>query len=138
MTWGYDDTATPISDKDQVRILIGDTIEASQLVSDEVINMFLAEAGSVYVAASLTAGHIAAIFARKVDTTTGKVGYKYSQRYDHYTKLSGDLKRRGLPIGLPRAGGITVAQIDEQNANTTDVQPFFKRGMHDMPGTDRE
>ena len=70
MTWSYDNTVLSTSNKDAVRLIIGDTDTADQLLADEEIDYYLTKHGVVLRAASESARAVAAKFARTTRTPT--------------------------------------------------------------------
>lgn len=65
MTWTYDPATR--SDRNRVRERVGDTDASSQMVSDEVIDEILAEAGGMARAASIVARQMRARLVRLPD-----------------------------------------------------------------------
>lgn len=79
MTWTYtgNPTASPL---DAVRLLIGDTVEAEPLLSDEEVLYFLTQAGSVEGAAIRACEALASRFAREADIRVGELSVSLAQR----------------------------------------------------------
>lgn len=70
MTWTWDES--DINDRlSQVRMLIGDTVSARQLLSDESINYLSGQAGNTFGVAALACEAIAARFAGDSDKEVG-------------------------------------------------------------------
>lgn len=90
MSWTFTGDAT--SDRDKVRVLIGDTNDADQLVSDEVIAMHLAMRNNdVYQAAAAAARSIAADFGRQARTSLGPLSVEMSSQAAHFNELAQEL-----------------------------------------------
>src|SRR5690606_38692178 len=91
MTWSY--SGDPgLSQKDEVRFLVGDTDPDEQLVTDEEIEYALDQEGSVRAAAVVVCESIQAGLAKKVDKAAGAVRVSLSQKADHYAKLCEQLR----------------------------------------------
>jgi hypothetical protein len=138
VTWTYN-AADPSSLKDQVRLLIGDTIEtptSMQLLQDEEILVLLDQADqNVLAAAAAAARALAARFARYVDEVTGDLQRKYSQRYKQFNELSDKLAADANdPLGMnpvPFAGGVSIADIQSRDEDTDRYPDIFKIGETD-------
>lgn len=108
------------TDRDKVRLLIGDTQEADPLLYDDEVDACLAarvlvvtNSGTTYnvvAAAADAAGAVAAKFAR--DFSFGEDGQRFdrAQRVGHYQALEQSLRRRqgGSSMPLSLAGTATV------------------------------
>lgn len=99
-----------LSNRDQVRLLVGDTDASDQLLLDTEIDQFLADrtltgedpdAVNVVAAAADAAGAICARFARGF--TFGEDGqfFNRSERVEHYRRLESDLRRRSGGTSVP-------------------------------------
>lgn len=132
MTWTY--TNAPVTNTvDEVRLLVQDTDSSDPLISNEEILYFISKGGAGIGAAYLAALSIAAKFGRLADERTGQVEVKWSQRSRAYTSLASDLKRRMLisSAPLPYAGGISNADIANNQAKSDRSQETFALGMND-------
>jgi len=121
---GYDPENEPV---DAVRFLVGDTATPFQL-SDTEILFALDQNSNVYGAAAICARALAARYARRVDTKFETVESKYSQLRDSYEQLARSLdaqaKKRG-GLGMPVAGGIGRADVENVENTPDRVKPFF-------------
>jgi hypothetical protein len=131
MSWTYEPGA---SNKDTVRLLIGDTDEAKRQLHDEEVAWFLSENSNVYVAASEACKALAALYAREVDKQVGDLRISASQRQAHYATLSKELRRRAGRSVSPYFGGISISDKDSAITDTDRVRPAFFRGMFDHRG----
>lgn len=133
MAWSYSGDPSA-SDSDQVRFLVGDTLTAEQLVTDEEITWALTQ-GSTYTAAAVIADGIAALFSRKSDMAVDSLKNSYSQRSAQYRVLADDLRVRASSVGglTVFAGGISVAGKESRESNTDRVEPNIKIGIDDNP-----
>lgn len=142
MTWTYN-ASDPSSAKDQVRLLIGDTIEtpaSMQLLQDEEILVLLDHNDDDPLAAAVSAARsLAARFARYVDEVSGDLQRKYSQRYRQFMDLADELSEsandplRSRPI--PFAGGISIADIQSRDCDEDRYPDIFKIGETDDEGS---
>lgn len=130
MAWTYsgDPSSSP---KDEVRFLIGDTIQADPLLQDEEINSVLAYEPNPLLAAVICANTIAAKFARLADVTVGKTKIAYNQKAEAYFKLADKLEAQanGNLKPIPYAGGISREDKKAQDEDTDRVEPYFQRDM---------
>jgi hypothetical protein len=115
-------------------MMIGDTNEAEQLLSDEEINACLKLKGSVILAAVQAARNIAAAFSREADKGSGKYRISYNQRAKAYNDLADKIKIDNPVLAVPYAGGLSHGEKDAAKQNTDAVQPIFKRDDMDYKG----
>lgn len=136
---GTPGTATAAERRDSVRWLTGDTDTTDQQSSDEEIAFALSQASNdIYYASSIAAKSIAAKYARLVDTSFEGMRTDYSDRQIHYTnlaqKLEKDAKRFGTSgLGVPDAGGISIAEMDSVEDDSDRPSPAFSRGQFRNP-----
>jgi hypothetical protein len=133
MVWSYQDTMP--TDKDKVRFYCGDVDSSEQLVTDEEILFALSEEGTVRLAAATICERIGARFTRLSDITEGDLSLKYSQRYSQFLELASSLRSRSAVTASPLAGGISVSDKNQQNADTDRVKPAFTVDDFDSPET---
>jgi len=135
VTWTYTE-APATSDRDWVRIRIGDTDTDDQLLSDEEIASLLTDEGSKELAAAVAAESLAAKFARKAASkSVGDLRLTYGEMSARYERLAGRLRssyavRRASPI----AGGISRQRKRTVKEDTDRVPPRFARGQFRHPG----
>lgn len=135
-TYGGDPSA---NDRDEVRFLVGDTDTSDQLVNDAEIAYAVAEEADNLMAAARIAKAIAAKFARLVDKSVGDLSISYNQRQEAFLNLASELETRSNRSGAaPYAGGISVSDKETVEDNTDRVEPSFKKGMNDNPGTTQD
>lgn len=139
MAWTYDPTLP--TDKDRVRLIIGDTLSIEPQLQDEEIQALLdLFGGSVRAAAIGATRGLAAIYARYADKWVGDLKILASQKHEAYLRLADSLEESTNIIGVgggsgaPSAGGVYVGEKEAMEANTNRVSPFFYRGMHDHRG----
>ena len=128
MGWTYNG---PTSNRDKVRLLIGDTISTRPLLADEEIQFFLASEMNIYTAA-----------ARCCETLVARAGNIRSKKirdlaitYDPmaYQTLAATLFARGSGYQVPYAGGISVSDKVANASDPDAVAPAFARGIEDNP-----
>jgi hypothetical protein len=136
MPWTYNPLT--FTDKDRVRLRIGDTDQTAPLLQDEEIADLLASysLGSATAQAALIA---AASLARTVNQSiSGTVGGGSSNKNSRFTNLLQiaalwETKAGGVGAVLAPvtgfAGGISQATKDTQTADTDRVVPAFTRNL---------
>jgi hypothetical protein len=139
MTWTYSSApgtsgSGPL--RDGVRLLIGDTDTNDQQIQDEEIAFALSQGGSdLHKSAAIACRMIAARYARLVDTTVDETGIRarYDQRQKAYHDLAEKLTRDAKTLvgnsgglGIPAAGGISLAEIETVHELTDRPRAAFK------------
>lgn len=142
MAWSYDatnlGTSTLAERINSVRLLVGDTDTNDQQVQNEEITFALNQTNdNVYYAAAWAARTIAAQYSRRVtQNLSGALSADYSDLQDHYTSLAETLehqgKKSGAVLGI-KAGGISIAVMDNVRQNTDRVPPSFRRDRFKNP-----
>lgn len=124
MTWTYDPANVGTDNKDQLRLLVGDTDTTDQQMQDEELTwyatMFPAQSGKpLYLAAAAVCDALAMKYAREMDNSVGPLSESASQQHQHYLTLGQTLRTmyatggKGVipgslaatPIGMPVLGG---------------------------------
>jgi hypothetical protein len=129
------------TDRDAVRLLIGDTDTDDELFQDDEIAFFLAErADDVYLAAADACDAAARKFARAYDFTTDGQSFHRSQMSKAYLALAKDLRLRaagGLTTLVPtRVDGYSddVAADEVQTATRpAGRRGYYRVGLPDIP-----
>jgi hypothetical protein len=134
MAWSYDNTALATSDKDAVRLIIGDTDTNDQLLQNEEINYYITLHGSVTRAASESARAVAAKYARAMSRSIGGLQADFSAKYRQYLELADNLDRNEQvsPVS-PFLAGYLKSQHEVQDANTDRIPIFGRMGVTDNP-----
>jgi len=127
MTWTYDPSIS--TDRDKVRLLIGDTDTSDQQLSDEEIAYLLTANGSVGLAGAEACEALAAKYARQVDTKNGVLSVAASQRYKAYVDKARSLRELETRYCEVFAGGLSIDAKDSLADDDDLVQPRFRRGM---------
>lgn len=134
MAWTY--TGNPASSaKDSVRFLIADTNVDDSFVTDEEITWCLSQVSSnIYQAASLVARSLSAKFSTLSDEVIGPLQFKYAERAKNYENIAKRLEKtasNSTSLSGIYCGGVDVAEKESNAANTSLVQPEFKKGITD-------
>lgn len=105
------------------------------MLQDEEIEGLLGEEGNKHFAAAVAAESIGGGFARRSDTTVGKLRISLAKASESYFRLADRLRIEANMRVTPYAGGISVADIETQNKDTDQLGASFEIGMMDFPGT---
>ena len=133
MTWVYSQDLATL--KDKVRFLSGDVDTADQQVADETITAVLSMYGDVWHSAAAICRSLAARYSREADIAMDALKKSLSQRAAAYKERGDELAAYAsdptgvLAVPVIFAGGISVAQKDDNVLNTDRVRPFFTRHM---------
>lgn len=143
MTWSYNEgylvTTTENGRMNSVRMLIRDTNEDDQRVQDEEIVFALSQvADDIYGAAAMMCRSLAADYAAKPDTEIDGISVSYRQISSNYSDLARRYEKMsskfgGGNIGLPKAGGTKVSDMDSATEDTDRVKPAFRSGQFRNP-----
>lgn len=131
MTWTYSGNPSN-STLDAVRFIIGDTDTNDQLLSNEEINYYVAEHGSVLRIASESARAIAAKFARYMSRSIGGLSADFSAKYRQYLELADNLlaKEELQPVS-PYGSGWSISQKETIDSDDDRQPTFAAKGIHD-------
>lgn len=131
MPYGDDPENDPA---DELRLLIGDTDVADELLTDNEVDFFLADGGSAIWGAIRAASAIAAKFARKVNSSAGSVSKALGDLMQHYLDLARRLEQRAEEVsGQPVFTALTRTDKRQDRLDTDLVQPQFFIGQDDNP-----
>ncbi|MDA7649935.1 hypothetical protein N8599_00380 [Verrucomicrobiales bacterium] len=142
MAWSYDETDLDISTAsgqlNAVRLLLGDTDQNDQQTSNEEVIFGLAQTNSnVYLAAAWSARTVAAQYSRRVtQDLSGALSANYSDLQNHYVNLAETLEHQGKKTGAllgVKAGGISIATVDNVRQSTDRIAPSFRRDRFKNP-----
>jgi hypothetical protein len=109
----------PLSDRDKVRLLIGDTDSVDPQLADSEVDSFLADRSvldstggtasvNIPAAAADCAGAIAAEYARSFDFAEDGQRFNVSQRVGHYQALERELRNRSGGVAVSLAGTVST------------------------------
>ena len=132
MAWTYISTGPGSSARSWVRLRVGDTTSASQLIQDEEIDAILDSESNKHLAAAVTAEAIAGSFARRADKTVGRMSVQASQHSQNYFELSDRLRLEAAQRAAPYGGGIRISDVDLDKDDSDRVDPAFSLGVHDF------
>lgn len=126
----------PLNDSsDAVRLEVGDTVDKTHLVEDESIAYALdKEDNNVLRAAARIADTLAARFARQETIRTGNVTTDKSSIAKRFTELANRLRMRIGPTAFI-TNTLDKAAHSAHAADTSIIQPSFRRGMDKNPNT---
>lgn len=137
MTFTYTGDPT-VSQRDQIRFLIGDTDSADAQFTDEEIAWQLSQWSDVYDAAASCAEVLAGRYAKKADTTKTVGDLTLSQSYvraaEGYLHLSDHLRRQHarLYAPVPVVNANALKSTADRNVETYNTD--FYLGMDDYEG----
>lgn len=130
MAWTYDTTLA--TNRDKVRLAVGDTIDIDPQLTDEEIDGMLLIYGGVKSTAIAVLRVLAAKYARYADKWVGDLKILASQKHEAYLRMAEELSSSSLlSPSLPSAGGIYDAEKQANRDNESLVAPTFRRGMTD-------
>ena len=131
MTWSFSDSLT--SDRDKVRLRIGDTDTNEQLLSNETIDALLTEHSSDIALCSVASCRaIIAQFSRHLDRSAAGLSSNRSVIVTQYRELLRELlKESRLSTGVKYKGSISDSRKQTIDDDSDFVQPSFKKGQHD-------
>jgi hypothetical protein len=131
VTWTYDPSDLS-DDVSQVRVRIGDTNTHDKLLSDEELQHFIDDRGTVLLASVSAVRAIIAKLARNIDRSNIGMSAQRSQSIQHYRDLLRELEREsGAHTGAPRVGGISKSDKATAESDSDRVAPTFFRGQWD-------
>jgi hypothetical protein len=135
MAWTYgNDPAN--STRDELRLFVGDTATADQLLSDEEVAYYLGRHSDDALAAAPEACEgIAAKYSRQANTTNQGLSVAASERAKAYLRLADELRDRSSMVAEVFAGGLTISGKDSLADDSDAVQPAFKIGIDDHGGS---
>jgi hypothetical protein len=140
MAWTYG--ADPAgSNRDAVRLLIGDTDTTDQQLQDSELDYFLGLFGvagdeRVVPAAIRSCEALAAKYARQVDTTNQGLSVGASKRSEHYRTLADSLRDLETTVAEVFLGGNTYSEAKLMDENTDLIPPTFRRAQDDWTRND--
>ena len=132
MSFSY--TAPGVSDKDTVRFLLQDTVEAEHMLEDAeidyAISKWLPIWGTLEFVASTLAETIASRYAREASYSADGVSISLGPVGDQYRQLAAQLRSQHKSLlvgGSPDVGGVSPYEQRDH-----DIKNFaFGTGMHD-------
>jgi hypothetical protein len=135
MAWTY--TADPAnSDRDAVRLHIGDTDTNDQQLQDSEVEYYLGLFGTsgdgrVVPASVRCCEALAAKYARQTDTTNQGLSVAASKRQAHYLALASQLREQGATLAEVFTGGSSYSEAEKLDDDSDLIPPVFRRGIND-------
>lgn len=131
MTWTYDDTLS--TDRDKVRLQVGDTDTDDELITNEGIDYVLSRYDDVDLATYKTAQIILAgpKMARAVDRQGTGFSASRSQKFQHLKDIVSQWRSAA---NLTAVGTLTGGSVSEKTSLESDsdyVPAAFEQGLHD-------
>lgn len=132
MTFTY---STAVStDRDKVRLMLGDTDPGDAKFSDEEIAGALAIYGTTSLTAAALADSLAAKYSGRTSISVDGLSVNYAARVAQYSALADRLRSASAgSIGEPFVGGIRSSEMDAADEDTDRVAPAFSHDMHINP-----
>lgn len=123
---------------DRLRFLVGDTDTSNEQATDNDYLWAYDQAGeSIYIAAAIMCDALAASNASSSMTKIEGLEVRGGDQTNHYIGMARRFrkiaKQSGDGVGIPRAGGISVAAMDTVRANEDRVPPSFRRNLFRNP-----
>ena len=115
------------TDKDKVRLLIGDTDDTLEFLCDTEIDFFVTEEPTIQIAASRAALAVAAQLAKDTDYRFSTLWQDAADAYNHFIALAKQLEE-GVTENL---SGIQFVSPISGSDDCALGEPQFRIGMHD-------
>lgn len=136
MAWTYSLADLATSEKDQVRLEIGDTDVNRQLLQDEEIVQFIAVERNFWSACARACEAINRFFLSKADVRLGRsMQITYTKAAEQYAAMAKSLRCKALGTTPPFVGGMSVSDKETYNQDTDIVAPLFTKTMLQDPWT---
>lgn len=140
MTWTYagdPGTSTAAERRDAVRLYIGDTDTDNQLVTDEEIAFALSQrSNNLYGASAELFRALASKYARRANTKFEGISVDYAKVAEGYRvqaiRAENEARLNG-GLGIPKASGISISDMDAVEDDSDRVEPAFKTGKFRNP-----
>lgn len=121
------------SNRDEVRFLIGDTIESRPLFDDREIDFQLTKTPNKKIAGAELLENKARQFAVQADVRVGDVSKAFGKVSENMFKAAADLRADANKRALPFFGGLSISGKEALRERSDDVQPQFSIGQNDNP-----
>lgn len=136
MGWTYrgvfSTAASTAAKRDQVRVLIGDTVSTSPQLDDEFIDWTLTQWANVYMAAALCCEALSGKVGQTdvASKSVGDLSISYGERTQRWASKAREYRMQAALGAKPFASGISEGGKTTYTDDTDIVQPFFRRGTH--------
>lgn len=139
MSFSYDDSLP--TDKDKVRLLIGDTDSANASYSDEAISALLTDNNDdVYETAAQLADGLAAKYSGHQDIKIDGFNVSWGERAQSYRDMATRLRKTGKNAGggfaTPFISGTSISEMDTVRDDTDRNPSRFEIGQFTNPGNE--
>lgn len=129
MAWDFD--ATLATDKDRVRLKIGDINSADELLQNETIQAILDQGKSVVGTSIECINAIIALLSRDTDRSNVGMSTTRSQKIAHYEILLKNLKAENALGAAPKFGGTSDSEKDTLEDDADFRSSPFSRDRND-------
>ena len=129
MAWTYDLS----TDVGRLRLEIGATDSAATVtLTDEEIQQALDQEATYWGQAARAAEMLALKWAQKVDVRLGRsMQLTYSKMAEQYAQLAKGLRKKAISANAPWVGGMSTADKQAYQEDSSLVQPLFAREMQE-------
>lgn len=136
MTWTYDLADLSTSERDQIRLEIGDTDINNQLLQNEEIDHALLVEANFWGASARCCEMISRFFAGKADVRIGRaMQLTYTKMATQYQDMASRLRAKASGVNVPWVGGMSVGDKVAYATTSDYVQPIFTKTMQQNPWT---
>lgn len=133
-TWSYDATDLATSEKDAIRLEIGDVDSNNWLLSDEEINYAITQERNFWAAAARCAEMAGRALLRKADPKLGRsMQIIYSKMALQYFDQARMLRCKANGSVAPYVGGSNVSDKETIAQDSSLVAPLFTKTMMENP-----
>lgn len=125
------------TDKDKIRLMIGDTASPWKLQNEEISYFAALHTPNLNVAAAACADAIAAVYASRADSIGNmSLSISYGDLARKYRELADRLRAQptldgNLTVTTVKIGGILVSERERLASDDSQFQPSFTPGLHD-------
>lgn len=135
MSWSFDDSLS--TDRDRIRLRIGDTDTNDQLLSNETVDALLLTRTSVILAAIDCVQAIIAKLAREIDRSNIGMSGSRSQKTTHFHSVLRELQKEAQMDTGMKVGGISRDDRNTIEDDSDFIKPSFTVGITDRTGRPR-
>lgn len=138
MAWTFS-LEEPVSDKDEVRIHVGDVrvddgpAPDHSNLSDELIDYFLTAGGSVAEAVALAFDHLAALWISRPIFGPGELSTVHVDMYRKFSTAAADWRLKAASGGGELDGGVSLAimTLTREDGYTDSLTEYSRGGLYD-------
>jgi hypothetical protein len=135
MSWSFDDSLS--TNRDKVRLRIGDTNTNDQILSNETIDALLTEHSSDVMLATISSVRaIIAKYSRNMSRSAVGMSADMAVFVAHYQDLLSDLiKQNRGNSGVRYTSAFSESRKETIESDSDYIRPFASVGMDDYPGS---